>query len=67
MRFKQRPADVGLPDVFFDGEFPARLVFGVILYAAAGREDNGIFIGGDEQNFYRLHSYAEKHYSWAMR
>lgn len=29
--------------------------------------DNGIFIGGDEQNFYRLHRYAEKHYSWAMR
>ena len=34
---------------------------------AEGVMDNGIFIGGDEQNFYRLHRYAEKHYSWAMR
>jgi hypothetical protein len=32
-----------------------------------GIMDNGIFIGGDEQNFYRLHLYAEKHYAWAMR
>ncbi|ENL9264133.1 hypothetical protein AB6K26_004574 [Salmonella enterica] len=29
--------------------------------------ENGIFIGGDEQNFYRLHRYAEKKYPWAMR
>ncbi|EHC9819287.1 hypothetical protein JYZ60_003681 [Salmonella enterica subsp. enterica serovar Newport] len=29
--------------------------------------ENGIFIGGDEQNFYRLHRYAEKKYAWAMR
>lgn len=29
--------------------------------------DNGIFIGGDEQNSYRLHRYAEKKYAWAMR
>lgn len=34
---------------------------------AEGIMDNGIFIGGDEQNFYRLHRYAEKHYAWAMR
>jgi hypothetical protein len=34
---------------------------------AEGIMENGIFIGGDEQNFYRLHNYAEKHYSWAMR
>lgn len=34
---------------------------------AEGIMENGIFIGGDEQNFYRLHSYAEKHYAWAMR
>ncbi|EDQ9921652.1 hypothetical protein S678_004425 [Salmonella enterica subsp. enterica] len=25
--------------------------------------DNGIFIGGDEQNSYRLYDYAEKHYA----
>lgn len=25
--------------------------------------DNGIFIGGDEQNFYRLKRYTEKHYA----
>jgi hypothetical protein len=29
--------------------------------------DNGIYIGGDEQNSYRLYDYAEKHYAWAMR
>ncbi len=34
---------------------------------AEGIMENGIFIGGDEQNFYRLHRYAETHYSWAMR
>lgn len=34
---------------------------------AEGVVDNDIFIGGDEQNFYRLHGYAEKHYRWAMR
>lgn len=34
---------------------------------AEGIMENGIFIGGDEKNFYRLHSYAEKHYAWAMR
>lgn len=34
---------------------------------AEGIMENGIFIGGDEQNFYRLHHYAEKHYAWAMR
>jgi len=33
---------------------------------AEGIMENGIFIGGDEQNFYRLHRYAEKHYSWDM-
>ncbi len=33
---------------------------------AEGIMENGIFIGSDEQNFYRLHSYAEKHYAWAM-
>lgn len=32
-----------------------------------GIMDNGIFIGGDEQNSYRLYNYAEKHYAWAMR
>lgn len=26
--------------------------------------DNGIFIGGDEQNSYRLHRYAEEKYAW---
>lgn len=30
---------------------------------AEGIMENGIFIGGDEQNFYRLHRYAEKHYA----
>ena len=34
---------------------------------AEGIMDNGIFIGGDEQNSYRLYDYAEKHYAWAMR
>ncbi|EBR5103372.1 hypothetical protein B2O45_25055 [Salmonella enterica] len=34
---------------------------------AEGIMENGIFIGGDEQNFYRLHRYAEKKYAWAMR
>ncbi|EBK7142948.1 hypothetical protein DSD94_17860 [Salmonella enterica] len=34
---------------------------------AEGIMDNGIFIGGDEQNSYRLYNYAEKHYAWAMR
>lgn len=29
--------------------------------------DNGILIGGDEQNSHRLYDYSEKHYSWAMR
>ncbi|HCM1919020.1 TPA: hypothetical protein N3A33_005083 [Salmonella enterica subsp. salamae serovar 28:r:e,n,z15] len=31
-----------------------------------GITENGIFIGGDEQNFCRLHHYAEKHYALAM-
>lgn len=34
---------------------------------AEGIMDNGIFIGGDKQNSYRLYDYAEKHYAWAMR
>lgn len=34
---------------------------------AEGIMDNGIFIGGDERNSYRLYDYAEKHYAWAMR
>ncbi|EDC2918756.1 hypothetical protein GAD60_21730 [Salmonella enterica] len=34
---------------------------------AEGIMNNGIFIGGDEQNSYRLYDYAEKHYAWAMR
>ncbi|EJD9019498.1 hypothetical protein M2792_005106 [Salmonella enterica subsp. enterica serovar Newport] len=34
---------------------------------AEGIMESGIFIGGDEQNFYRLHRYAEKKYAWAMR
>ncbi|HCL6201823.1 TPA: hypothetical protein N2O80_005067 [Klebsiella pneumoniae] len=34
---------------------------------AEGIMDNGIYIGGDEQNSYRLYDYAEKHYAWAMR
>lgn len=34
---------------------------------AEGIMENGIFIGDDEQNFYRLHRYAEKKYAWAMR
>lgn len=34
---------------------------------AEGIMDSGIFIGGDEQNSYRLYDYAEKHYAWAMR
>lgn len=34
---------------------------------AARIMDNGVFIGGDGQNFYRLHRYAEKHYVRTMR
>ena len=34
---------------------------------AEGIMENGIFIGGGEQDFYRLHRYAEKHYAWAIR
>ncbi|EIW7889526.1 hypothetical protein MH280_004665 [Salmonella enterica] len=40
-------------------QYAKRLAYSVL--------DNGIFIGGDEQNFYRLHRYAEKKYAWAMR
>jgi len=34
---------------------------------AEGIMENGIFIGAGEQDFYRLHRYAEKHYAWAIR